>query len=248
MSNPHVVVVGGTKGLGRVVTQTFLDAGACVTVLSRSAPTEWEGTAPLHLPVDLETLGADAAQAVAKAVVSAGGPIRYLVFSQRYRGNSDSWAGELQVSLVATDLLMDAFAEHFVPAGDRAIAVVSSVYAEFVGPSQPAIYHVAKAGLNQLVRHRGWTLGRRGIRVNAIMPLTYLKPESRSFYLSNKELLDVYSRFVPLGRLGEAAECASVFTFLCSEGASFVNGQCLYVDGGVSVRWPEGVAREFFGQ
>ena len=139
------------------------------------------------------------------------------------------------------------FGDHFCDVGDRAIAVVSSVYARFVGGSQPVGYHVVKAGLNAMVRYYAWALGRRGIRSNAIMPLTYVKPESRAFYQSNQKLLDVYDRLVPLRRLGEADDFANAVDFLCSDQAAFINGQSLFIDGGVSAVWPEEVAKSFAG-
>jgi len=151
------------------------------------------------------------------------------------------------VSVTATKEIIEAFAEHFCPDGDRAIGVVSSVYAHFVGGSQPVGYHVAKAGLNAMVRYYAWTLGRKGIRINAIMPLTYVKAESKGFYLANQQLLDVYKRFVPLGRLGEADDSADLLEFLCSRKAAFINGQCIFVDGGVSTTWPEELALDFSG-
>jgi len=143
--------------------------------------------------------------------------------------------------------LIEGFADHFTSAGDRAIGVVSSVYAQFVGASQPVGYHVVKAGLNEMVRYYASTLGRRGIRVNAIMPLTYMKDESRQFYESNAGLMDVYERLVPLRRMGHAEDSANALNFLCSEQASFINGQSLLIDGGVSVVWPEEVAKHFAG-
>ena len=243
----HVVVVGGTKGLGRVAAQLFQERGDTVTVLSRNAPAVWEGAAPLHHAIDLDMLTEEQAAAIAARICGEAGPVRYLVFSQRYRGSGDPWAGEIRVGVTATDLLIRAFADHFAVEGDRAIAAVGSVYSQFVGGSQPSAYHVAKAALGALVRHNACVMGRRGIRVNAIMPLTYLKPESRHVYLDNQALLDVYERFVPLGRMPEARECAEVIAFLCSRQASFVNGQSLFVDGGVSVVWPEEVARSFGG-
>ncbi|KAE9737318.1 SDR family oxidoreductase, partial [Escherichia coli] len=102
-------------------------------------------------------------------------------------------------------------------------------------------------GLNAMVRHYAATLGRQGIRVNAIMPLTYLKRESRVFYEQNERLMDTYRRLVPLGRLGTAEECADALDFLCSERASFINGQSLFLDGGVSTVWQEEVAKSFAG-
>jgi NAD(P)-dependent dehydrogenase (short-subunit alcohol dehydrogenase family) len=77
------------------------------------------------------------------------------------------------------------------------------------------------------------------------MPFTYLKRESRAFYENNEKLMDVYRRVVPLGRLGTAQESAHAIDFLCSDRASFINGQCLFLDGGLSVVWQEDVARTF---
>jgi NAD(P)-dependent dehydrogenase (short-subunit alcohol dehydrogenase family) len=240
----HVVVVGGTRGLGRVVAERFLEKGAHVTIVSRSPMQASAASANLkHVEADLE--GPDCAGEILRQVLDSGGAIRYLVFCQRYRGTGDAWAGELKVTVTATKEIIEALAGHFCPSGDRAITAVSSVYAEFVGASQPVGYHVAKAGLNQLVRYYASSLGRRGIRINAIMPLTYLKPESKEFYLSNQALMDVYKRFVPLGRLGDVEDSANMIEFLCSSKAGFINGQCIFVDGGVSVVWQEALARDF---
>jgi NAD(P)-dependent dehydrogenase (short-subunit alcohol dehydrogenase family) len=241
----HVLVVGGTRGLGRAVVERFSRAGATITVVSRNAVQPSPGHNSRHIAADLESSGC--AKDILTQAVAAAGPLRYLVFCQRYRGTGDPWQGELQVSVTATKQIIEAFAEHFCPEGDCAIAVASSVYADFVGGSQPVGYHVAKAGLNQMVRYYAWTLGRKGIRINAIMPLTYMKPESKDFYLGNKALLDVYKRFVPLGRPGDVGESADLLEFLCSRKATFINGQCIFVDGGASVVWQEALAKDFSG-
>ena len=246
MSKQHAVVVGGTRGLGRLVAENFLVRGFSVSVVSRHKPAGFEESARLrHIAADLEkspTLAQLPAQ-----ICDAHGPVSYLVLSQRYRGEGDPWAGEIQVGLTASRDLIEGFAPRFVEHGDRAIGVVSSVYAEFVGSSQPVGYHAVKGGLNAMVRHYAATLGRKGIRVNAIMPLTYLKPESRAFYEGDAKLMDLYRRLVPLGRLGTAQESAHAIDFLCSERASFINGQRLFLDGGVSVVWQEEVAKTFAG-
>jgi len=237
----HVLVVGGTKGLGRVIAERFFARGCRITVLSRNSP---EDSKFGHVAADLEQL-ADAAEVVAQTV-KLGGPLRYLIFSQRFRGQGDPWQGEIQVGLNATRIMTEGFADHFSDDGDRAIGVVSSVYADFVGGSQPVGYHAVKAGLNQMVRYYAWTLGRKGVRCNAIMPLTYAKPETRQFYAANPKLMDVYDRFVPLRRMGDADDSANLVDFLCSTKAAFINGQCIFVDGGVSVVWPEELARSFY--
>ncbi len=244
MSLGHALVIGGTRGLGRLVANRFRDRGHTVSVLSRRAP-EPPGDGIRHIAADLETL-TDTADIVDR-VLEAGGLLQYVVFCQRYRGHGDPWHGELQVGLTATRLLVEGLREHFTAAGDRAIGVASSVYAAFVGGSQPVGYHVVKAGLNQMVRYYAWELGRRGIRTNAVMPLTYVKPESQEFYNSQPRLLELYDRFVPLRRVGEAEDSANLLEFLCSDKAAFINGQCIYVDGGVSVVWHEELARGLAG-
>jgi NAD(P)-dependent dehydrogenase (short-subunit alcohol dehydrogenase family) len=246
MTAQHAVVVGGTRGLGRIVVERLLARGCSVSVVSRQRPADFPQQARLrHFAVDLENAASYAG--LWTKIHDAGGPISYLVLSQRFRGTGDPWVGEIQVGLTASRDLIEGFSGHFAEIGDRAIGVVSSVYAEYAGNSQPVGYHTVKGGLNAMVRHYAATLGRRGIRVNAVMPLTYLKPESRSFYESNEKLMDVYRRLVPLGRLGTAKETADALDFLCSERASFINGQCLFLDGGVSVVWQEEVAKSFSG-
>ena len=238
--NNHVVVVGGSKGLGRVVAEKFLARGFSVTVLSRTRPDFSAKTQ--HISIDLNELK-DATE-LATTVTELSGKIRYLIFCQRYRGDGDTWAGEIQVSLTATKLLIDAFKDHFETSVDCAIGVISSVYAQFVGSSQPAGYHVSKAGLNQLVKYNAWILGGKGIRINAVMPMTYLKEESKECYLSDSKLMNMYKRLVPLQKMGSAEDAANLLEFLCSEKAAFISGQSIYIDGGVSVIWPEELAKQ----
>ncbi|HEB85973.1 MAG TPA: SDR family oxidoreductase [Gammaproteobacteria bacterium] len=239
----QVVVVGGSKGLGKVISERFIARGYTVTVISRNRPSD--ELRANHVVSDLETM--ISSDSVVNEAVRFGGKVRYLIFCQRYRGSGDPWQGEIQVTLMATRLMVNGFSDHFCEEGDRAICAVSSVYAEFVGGSQPDSYHVAKAGLNQLVKFNACILGRKGIRVNAIMPLTYLKAESKDFHLANSALMRLYQDFVPMRAIGSVDDSANLIEFLCSEKASFINGQAIFVDGGVSAIWPEELARSMAG-
>jgi NAD(P)-dependent dehydrogenase (short-subunit alcohol dehydrogenase family) len=242
----HAVVVGGSKGLGLVVTDNFIARGMTVTVLSRTPADQHAGDARVrHVTVDLGKTESIQAALDRLCAVAPDNAVRYLVLCQRYRGDGDPWTGEMQVELTASRQLIEGLADAFCETGDRAIGIVSSVYAEFVGGSQPIGYHVAKAGLNAMVRYYACSLGQRGIRTNAIMPLTYIKETSRAYYQSQPRLMARYEQLVPLRRMGEAADSANVLDFLCSEKAGFINGQCIYIDGGVSAVWPEEIAERF---
>ncbi len=162
---------------------------------------------------------------------------------QRFRGAGDPWEGEIQTTLSATKTLIDELVADFHPEGG-AIVLVSSNASRFVARDQPLGYHVAKAGLNQMMRYYAAALGKKGIRVNAVSPCAVLKEESRRYYLENEKLHALYRRITPLGRMGTAEEVAHVIAFLCGPQSSFVTGQELNVDGGTSLLLHDSLARE----
>lgn len=244
----HALIVGGTRGLGREVAKLLSAAGHTVSIIGRREPQTQDRDIPR---THFYLLGDIADTAVMTKVlgeaVTAHGPLYYLVFSQRFRGEGDSWTGELNVSLTSTKAVIEACADQFAPGVDKGIVVVSSVLGEYVGEGQGLSYHVGKAGLNQMMRFYAVNLGRKGIRVNAVTPFTFLKQESKDFYLNNKPLHDLYEKITPLGRMSTSEDSAKVIAFLCSPQAGFVNGQNIYVDGGLSLVWPETMARNMAG-
>jgi NAD(P)-dependent dehydrogenase (short-subunit alcohol dehydrogenase family) len=102
---------------------------------------------------------------------------------------------------------------------------------------------VAKAGLVQMARYYAVALAPRGIRVNAVSPGVVLKDEARAFYRGKPELLRLYGRIIPGGRMTEASEIAQVAAFLCSPKSSAINGQEIVADAGLSNRWQESLTR-----
>lgn len=242
MRPPHSVIIGGTRGIGREVVDQFVRQGHKVSVIARQLPVQ-----KTNRPARAEYWAADICDKTGLSttlprIVSKAGKINYLVFLQRYRG-ADSWDGEIETSLTGTKNVVELTQDYFA-AGDKAIVVVSSINAILIANYLPPGYHVAKAALCQIVRYWAVTLGPRGIRVNSVSPGTVLKEESKKFFLKNAPLRDLYRRITPLGRFGHAREVAQVIALLCSEQTSFVTGQDIVVDGGVSLQWQESLVRE----
>jgi len=239
----HTVIFGGTKGLGKVLASELRKRGDEVSVFSRVAPSEEnkvEGCKYYATDISKDN---EVLVSLNSAIASAG-KINYMIFCQRYRGNSDSWVGEIEVSISAPKRIIEAMQDNFNASDDRGIIFVSSVFGDKVGEGQDLSYHIGKAGINHMSRYFAVNLGRKGIRVNSVTPFTFLKEESKDFYLNNKDLMDLYESIVPLGRMGTAEDSASLIQFLCSPAAKYINGQNIYVDGGLSLIWPETLARQ----
>ena len=239
----HSLIVGGTRGIGRAVVRTFADAGHRVSVIGRrpAAERDQEIRETQYWTVDVVDEGA--VSAALTDILERRGKLSNLVFLQRYRGQGDPWRGEIETTLTATRNIIERLAPEFNSAGSKAIVLVSSVIGRFVAGGQPLSYHVGKAGLNRMVRFFAVALGQRGIRVNGVSPFTILKEESRDFYLQHERLQTLYRTVTPLGRMGTAEEVARVIAFLCSADASFVTGQNIVVDGGISLVGQESLAR-----
>lgn len=244
---PHALIIGGTRGLGRTTTDILSERGFSVSVVGRRDVVDNDKIRTnVHYWVG-DLSDQDNLTETLEDIIRNRGEINYLIFCQRYRGAGDPWIGEFNVSLSLTKAIIEFLQERFDPSGDRSIVLVSSVFGDFVGEGQSVAYHVCKSGLNQMMRYYAVTLARRGIRVNAVTPFTFLKEESKDFYLSNKPLLSLYEEIVPLGRMPTATDSARLISFLCSTDSTFINGQNIYVDGGLSLLWQESLARGLSG-
>ena len=243
----HILVVGGTKGIGRAVARRLAADDHDVSVVGRSQPAgdlDRQRTKSWAADVtDRPRLLATLAD-----IVQVQGPVSGAVLLQRFRGAGDDWAGEIDTSLTATRNLIEWASEHFEDRGrGKAIVVVSSIASGLVASEQPVSYHVAKAAMSHMVRYYAVSLGSRGIRINAVCPGTIVKEESKAFYAEHPDIERLYGEIVPLGRMGTAEDVAHLSAFLLSDGASFLTGQNIVLDGGVSLQSPESLSRRITG-
>ena len=237
-----MLVVGGTRGIGRAVVLAQHAAGRTLSVVGAHAAEGAIAAAGVEYWI-ADLTDAAGRTRVLSDIVQRRGKLTHLVFLQRFRGQDDPWQGELDTSLTVTRAIVEQCAGEFDGRPENSIVMVGSVAARFIAGEQPLGYHVAKAALEHMARYYAVALGPRGIRVNCVSPSTVLKEESADFYRARPDIGDLYRRVIPLGRMGTAEEVASVVGFFCSPASSFVTGQALVVDGGVSVLGQEALAR-----
>ncbi len=240
-SQAHILVVGGTRGMGRALVRQFASMGGRVSVIGRRESAEDFGGDVRYWRADL--LAEKKLARTLAEIVRTRGKLDNLVFFQRFKGAGDQWEQELATSLTATKSIIESLAGSFNAAGS--VVLISSAAANIICAEQPAGYHVAKAGINQLARYYAATLGPLGLRVNTVSPGTVIKDENREFYTKHKKKIAAFTRHIPLRRMGTAEEIAQVIAFLCSPAAGFITGQNLLVDGGISLLSQETLLQEF---
>ena len=239
----HVLVVGGSKGIGRTLVRRLAADDQIVSVISRSVSRDF-AELPLVGSWAADVADPEALRKALTSILETNGPVSGAVLLQRYRGQGDDWAGEMATSLSAAREVVEWVGEHRrFPDDGTSIVVIGSAAGTFVASEQPVSYHVAKAGLIQMVRYYAVALGGKGVRLNAISPGTILKEENEAFYRDNAELAGLYREIIPVGRMGTANDVANLALFLLSDSAAFLTGQNIVLDGGVSLHWHEALAR-----
>jgi cupin fold WbuC family metalloprotein len=237
----HTLIIGGTKGTGLVLAKSLAENGHVVSIAGRTNPCLEDNN--IHFwELDLENL--EKIQSTIKEITSLSGLIDNLIFLQRYRGDSDKWQGEFNVSLTATKEIIEK--TEWSDSESKSIVIVGSVASKFILEEQPLSYHISKAALDQLVKYYCVKLGPIGVRVNCVIPCTFIKPESKDYYLNNAEVQEIYKNIVPLGRMLMSEDITSLISFLCSPKSSILTGQQIILDGGITSVGHEALARKLW--
>jgi 3-oxoacyl-[acyl-carrier protein] reductase len=148
----------------------------------------------------------------------------------------EKWDHTHEVDLKGAMRVCRAAAPAMRSAGREAIIAVSSIMGVAYGWDEHVQYSAAKAGVVGLVRGLAVELARNGIRVNGVAPGYIRTAQALSEEHSlGPEGLEKAAEFIPMGRVGEPEDVAEVIAFLASDGARYISGQVLVVDGGLLV-------------
>ena len=241
MAERVVLITGGSRGLGAGLVGSFLELGDSVATCSREptdAVREWQadlGERFLYQQADLTD--PEARDAFVAAVLDRFGQVDVLVNNAGVARDSvlplmreEDIDGIIDLNLKATIGVTRLVTRNMLRQRSGRIVNISSV-GGLSGYRGLAVYSATKAAMDGLTRSLARELGSRGITVNSVAP-GYLQTEM-SYGLNDEQLAQV-TRRTPAGRLGQVEDVVGAVRFLASPEASFITGQVLVIDGGLT--------------
>jgi NAD(P)-dependent dehydrogenase (short-subunit alcohol dehydrogenase family) len=261
LANKVVVVTGGAGLLGQVFCQSLVDVGAHVAIVDldlASAETIAmrisKSDAQKVVAFGSDITSPESVTQMVANVVKQLGRIDVLVNNAASKGSSldaffesfedyslKTWREVMSVNIDGLFLVAQAVGKQMKKQGGGSIIQTSSIYG-VVAPDQriyegseyngrpintPAVYSASKSAVNGLTNYLATYWASSKIRVNSLTPGGIASGQNSEF---NKK----YSNRVPLGRMGEATELVGALIYLASDASSYVTGQNLIVDGGLS--------------
>ena len=240
MSEQKVALVtGGSRGIGRAIARALTDEGCKTAILyagNEQAAQETLNAGDAALAIRCDVTDYEQVEAAVKRIKSELGAVDVLVNNAGI--TKDALAMRMPISdftdVLGTNLtgafhLIRATMPDFVRRRSGRIINITSV-SGLMGNAGQANYSAAKAGLVGLTKSIAKEIAGRGITVNAIAP-GFIETDMTANM--NQVALEEAVSAVPLGRMGEAREIANAVVFLASEGAGYITGAVLQVDGGL---------------
>jgi NAD(P)-dependent dehydrogenase (short-subunit alcohol dehydrogenase family) len=239
-NNALYFIAGGTGGIGSEVARRLRAQGAEVVLAARNQARLEERASELGaraVPMD-----ATRPEAVSRALNAALGEagrllgvvncIGTILLKPAHLTSDEEWRSTLDTNLTSSFLLLRETARRMMSSGGGSIVFCSTVAAERGLFNHEAIA-AAKAGVEGLTRAAAATYARYKIRINCVAPGLVQTPLSQVL-TANESVRKASVALHPLGRLGEPGDVASAIGWLLSPEQSWVTGQVLHVDGGMS--------------
>ena len=245
LDGSRALITGGSSGIGLAVAREFAALGADLLLVARGPDRLQRVCAELRSEFpnrSVQAIAADVAVVEERERIraAAGDSLQLLVnnagINIRKRMSELSLEEYRQVQQVNLEscfelcrLLHPALVE-----GAPAAVVNNASVAGLTHLRTGAPYGMSKAAMIQLTRNLAVEWAGEGIRVNAVAPW-YIHTPLADQVLADREYRQEVIDRTPLGRVGQASECARAIAFLCMPAAAYITGQCLAVDGGFSV-------------
>lgn len=245
-TNARVIVTGATSGIGKAIARAFYQAGARVAICGRknleAAEQEIAGEDRSHLLaciVDLSDLGQ--LEAFFQKTVKTFGGIDILVNNAGVQFpkpsvevTQEDWSRTVDTNLRAYFFGAQLAAKDMLARGESgSIVNIGSVNAITVVPGQ-AVYAATKAGISQMTKSLAREWGKNGIRVNCVAPGSIPTAINASIY-ADPAVDRAMCEKIPMGRRGQVHEVADATLYMASPYASYITGQTLFVDGGLTL-------------
>lgn len=242
------MVTGGGSGLGRSISVKLAALGHRVAVVDVNLENAQKVTAEIHaasgkaLPVGADVSDEAAVESAFATIRDTFGPVEILVTSAAIAGFTrfdkitlDEWNRYLAVNLTGTFLCARAAIPDMVAAKWGRIVTISSAAGQQGAPRQ-GHYSATKGGVIAMTKTIALDYARKGITANTVPPFVIDSPMLRKQQEEGKlPSMEHLTQAIPAGRLGAAEDVAAVCSFLCSDGAGYVNGQVIGVNGAAVV-------------
>jgi len=233
------VVTGAARGIGLVIAKKFIEQGYAVALLDIDAAELAKADATLGdntLALVCDVADGVQVRLAVNETVARFGRIDALVnnagiavFKPLLETTQEEWERVLAVNLTGPFLLAQACAPAMLRTSGGSIVNIGSISGLRASTLRVA-YGTSKAALAHLTRQQAAELGALGIRVNLVAPGPV--DTAMAKLVHTPDIRADYHDAIPLNRYGLEEEIAAAVWFLCSDAASYVNGQCLAVDGG----------------
>lgn len=241
------LVTGATKGIGRAIAHRMAEAGANVVVSART-PEDCEAVAQEITDAGFSAFAApcnaghlDTLEGLVKTATDAFGPVDILVGNAAANPYYGPLTGieerafdkiidvNVKANLWLAKLVLPSMAER----GGGALVFISSI-AGVTGTDDIGAYGLSKAALSSMVRSLAVRWGKSNVRVNAIAP-GLVKTDFAKALWEDPERSAAAIAAYPIGRLGEPDDIAGAAIWLASPAGTFVTGQTIVVDGGITI-------------
>jgi len=237
------IVTGGSRGIGRAIALGLADCGAKLVLAARTQEalekvvSEIKGNGGEAMRVVTDLMVSDQIHALVEASMKTYGRVDILINNAARSFlrplmdlREDGWDKIFDVNCKAVFLLSRAAAKIMGEQGGGRIINITTIGAVRGGAGMGA-YHASKAALSMLTKCMAVEWAPLNVNVNAVGPGMTKTAFSQPIW-SNPSLEQMITSRVPKGRLAEPEEIVGAVLFLCSEDASYITGESIYVDGG----------------